>query len=598
MTQPQKMNLVRVAVLIAAVIAVYGNILTHGFVWDDTMVILDNPKLASLKNIPSLFLSEDKIDEASGYYRPVTYLSFALDRVLWGGNPLGFNLTNLLLHAGVAVAFYFAVLGLFKRERYAFLAALLFSLHPIANESVNFHAGGRNTLLCALFALLALVCHQKRRFPAALAFFVLAALSKEFALLMPLVFLACDRYLGEARPKWQPYAGYGLATVCYLALRAHVIASASTMATLAPANLLYLTPKLAVSYLANLVLPFRLKTMYDIAPAAGVAESIPYLLALGFLAALAWRFRARREILLALLWFFLFLLPVSGVLPLGITVMADRYAYFSSMGFALALASLVELGDRAGRWAVGVVALILCLCYGALDLKRNTYWKDELSLFSQMVRDAPLMSIGYQNLSAYYQNRGDYDRGAQYILDACLKATDQRVQLTRLTETFWEMRKFDLALMVANQKRELEPENPHPYLMLSRLYGELGDRQRQTSFHDQALKLFPGTERVVRERATEEFQEGEKLMAQGRVALATQRYRDALNIDLDFVPALIRLGLVNLDKREFDNAQRFLSKAAALEPLNPAPHYHLARLYQMQGKTAPAAPPSPPCPSP
>ena len=99
----------------------------------------------------------------TGYYRPLTYVSFLIDRSIWGLNPLGFNITNLILHIAVALTFYLLMAELFKKEYYAFIAALIFSLHPIANETVNFHAGGRNTMLCALFCTpLHFLSHQEK----------------------------------------------------------------------------------------------------------------------------------------------------------------------------------------------------------------------------------------------------------------------------------------------------------------------------------------------------------------------------------------------------------------------------------------------------
>src|SRR5208337_5338239 len=98
-----------------------------------------------------------------------------------------------------ALVFYLLVAELFKKEYFAFIATLIFSLHPIANETVNFHAGGRNTMLCALFALLSVYFHIRRKFPAAIICFSLAIFSKEFALLIPAVFLFHDRCLSDKK---------------------------------------------------------------------------------------------------------------------------------------------------------------------------------------------------------------------------------------------------------------------------------------------------------------------------------------------------------------------------------------------------------------
>ena len=106
MTDSQKNLIYRFGFIIILVAAVYGTTLTHGFVWDDNNVIVQNPLLENLGNIPRFFLSEDMAMGPTGYYRPLTYISFALDRALWGLNPAGFHLTNLVLHILVVLLFH------------------------------------------------------------------------------------------------------------------------------------------------------------------------------------------------------------------------------------------------------------------------------------------------------------------------------------------------------------------------------------------------------------------------------------------------------------------------------------------------------------
>jgi hypothetical protein len=179
------------------VAAVYATTVGHGFVWDDHLIIVNNPILEKPGNILRLFLSEDTAIGFTGYYRPITYVSFALDRALWGLGPTGFKITNLILHVLVALLFYATVATVFKKERLALVAALILALHPVAGETVNFLAGGRNTLLAACFMLLSLFLYVKERPIPAVLCVILASFSKEFALLLPLVLLWYDHRLRE-----------------------------------------------------------------------------------------------------------------------------------------------------------------------------------------------------------------------------------------------------------------------------------------------------------------------------------------------------------------------------------------------------------------
>ncbi|HZV83310.1 MAG TPA: hypothetical protein VFF53_14195, partial [Geobacteraceae bacterium] len=98
MDDSQKYRMYRLGFVCLLILAVYVPTLNHGFIWDDAYIIVNNPLLEKLGNLPKFFLSEDAIEGSSGYYRPLTYISFALEQAIWGKNPAGYHCTNLLLH--------------------------------------------------------------------------------------------------------------------------------------------------------------------------------------------------------------------------------------------------------------------------------------------------------------------------------------------------------------------------------------------------------------------------------------------------------------------------------------------------------------------
>jgi hypothetical protein len=80
MTESQNHRMYRLTFIGVLILAVYCNIFNHGFVWDDVDIIVDNPVFESFRNLPSFFVMEDCIDGPTGYYRPLTYVSFLIDR--------------------------------------------------------------------------------------------------------------------------------------------------------------------------------------------------------------------------------------------------------------------------------------------------------------------------------------------------------------------------------------------------------------------------------------------------------------------------------------------------------------------------------------
>lgn len=339
MTGSQKQLIRRIGLIVLLVVAVYAPTLRHGFVWDDAFIIVNNPLLEKPGNIPGFFLSEDTIEESTGYYRPIPYASFALERSLWGVNPAGYHGVNLVLHILVVLLLYRVLSTLFQKERLALIAALVFALHPVAGETVCFLSGGRNTLLAACFGLLAFLFHLGKKPLPALAAFTVAIFSKEFALLFPALFLLADTRLAREKVRCTPYLPYLAAIAGYLSLRAVAVQKANFLSAINLSDAMA-APYLVVRYALNMLAPVRLKLLYSINPGMIAASACLALLVAGAVACSY--VRNRDEIVFSACWFLLFLLPVINIIPLRTTtVLADRYAYFSLMGFSLALATLI-----------------------------------------------------------------------------------------------------------------------------------------------------------------------------------------------------------------------------------------------------------------
>lgn len=572
----------RMLLITILLLAVYSNTLKHGFVWDDNDIIVKSPFTQSLGNIPMLFLSEDRTDEKpTGYYRPITYVSFTLDRAIWGLNPVGFNITNLLLHVIASLLFYRVVAALFKWEQLALSAALIFSLHPIVGETVNFHAGGRNTLLSACFALAALLFYTKDKPRAAVACFTLAIFSKEFALLIPAVLVLYDWRIRKGTMRWERYFPYAVATFCYLALRSLSVTSVGLWKTLNIAGKFQLVPKIIVSYLKNMLYPFDLRTMYDVSSQVSWPAFALYSLVVLLLVAAALCWRDRNELVFGIFLFLLFLIPVTNILPLGAAKMADRHAYFPLMGFSIAFAyGICKIRKEV---AIGLTAL-LCLAFLCTDYRRNDYWTDNFSLFSRMITDAPERFIGYQVLGYRYFEMGDFGNAEKYLLAAAKKKDVPFPNLVGDAWAFLEMNKREQALVVLDQAIQLVPDEPEPYVMATRFAQESGRGNLARAYQAKALALDPTAFERMKERAAAACRRGEELMASQNGTLAERFIKDAINLDPGLAAAQLDMGTLVARKGDLAGALGYFAKAAALDPGNPAAHYNLAKAYEGLGK--------------
>jgi tetratricopeptide (TPR) repeat protein len=584
MTDSQKPLIYRYIFIIVLLLAVFGNTLNHGFVWDDHEIIVLNPLLQDLSNIPRFFLLEDVAAGPTGYYRPITYISFALDQALWGLNPVGFNITNLILHILAVLLFYRLIYTLFRNDRLAFYTALIFSLHPVVGESVNFHAGGRNTLLCACFALASLISYVNEKRLRSLLFFGLAIFSKEFALLLPALFLLHDA-TSKKRKNWAEYLPYLFTIVIYLGLRSAAVAQGNLLKSINISENFWIVPQTIICYLKIMIAPIDLKTLYDVNNQVTWFSFITYSLLLLAIVVIAAVFRKKTEILFGIAMFLLFLLPVTNLFPLGTTMMADRYAYFSLFGFSLVLA----YGISRLQTQVGIVVMVLlCALYISIDVRRNSYWKDDVALFTQMTKDAPEVFVGFMNLGTSYFNRHDYVNAEKYLTAIPDKKDLTSTFLLNAGRTLWEMGRPEKAIPLLEQAITMDRDSYLAYLLAGALHEEMGRPDIARSYREKAKSLTPHPSGSARQKAVSAHRNGQARMAEGHDVKAELLFNEALSSDPFFMPAIIDLGILAARKGDATSAMRYFRRAAVLDPHNPTVYDHLSRAYDALGRKAEA----------
>src|SRR5438876_6956539 len=359
-----------VSVLIAVVtFAAFLPTLQNQFVaWDDGKNLLNNYHYRGLGWTQLRWMWTTH----RGHYIPLTWMTFGLDYLLWGMNPVGYHLTNLLLHVANAVVFFFVVRRLLARalsspseHGYALavsagVAALVFAIHPLRVESVAW-VTERRDVLSGLFYLLTILiylraCEGGARgrgwYWLSVAVFVCALLSKSMVVNLPVVLLILDVYplrrLGGAIG-WssEPARRVYVEKIPFVLLAAAasaiaVMAQLSFHAALSVAHL-SVQGRVAISayglsfYLWKMVAPVNLSPLYE----RGVVDpwATPFLLSYGgavAITSLAWVCRRRWPGLpAAWLAYVVILLPVLGIFQSGPQIAADRYTYLAGLGWAI-----------------------------------------------------------------------------------------------------------------------------------------------------------------------------------------------------------------------------------------------------------------------
>ena len=398
---------------------IYQNSLDNPFVFDDRETILLNPALIAAWDWRAA-LTEPA--------RPITALSFALDRALWGFSSFGFHITNVVLHITCVGLFYgwcTRVLGApaqgvrpgsdpsrvaekgvrpgsdpFRTADWgAFFAAAVFALHPVLSSAVGY-ISARSELLAAAGFMAALTYARRailgRNIGAAIAAFVFGMLaigSSPSAAALPLVALAFDAWVLRD-PQWRVrfarvYAPATLAIVSVATWQLTASASAAVPPRGPIVNLLS-EARVLWRYLGLLALPRGQSLVHEVrwAPSALDPGSIVSLAAV--VAGVVFAIRLRRTyplLAFGVIWFVGVLAPTTSLVPVR-DGMAEHRLYLASAGLLLALASIAWRAIANGRTLRVVLTGVLAVL-AAGTYRRNEVWSSPMDLWEESVRRAP-----------------------------------------------------------------------------------------------------------------------------------------------------------------------------------------------------------------
>lgn len=561
------------AAVAAAALAAYANTLWNGFVWDDILLVVDNPSIKSWSALPHLF--SRPLAPKTLYYRPLQALTLMADYAVAGLRPGVFHLTNVALHAAAAVLLYHLATRILRDSTAGFVAALLFAVHPVHTEAVAYVAG-RADSLAAIGLLGALLLRGRPALSAAAFLAALLARESAFAFLLLALLVDVGRVLPDEparRRPWPRYAAYLAALALYLALRAVAVhdSPAPAMSTAEfPLHVRLLTMvKVVAAYLGVLVLPVDLHMERIVPAATSVMDSAVLWSAalLAVLAALVTRVRtAAWPVAFGGAWFLVALLPVANIVPLD-AFMAEHWLYVPSMGPCMAVGWLAAQGlrGRFGRVVAAVLVAGLGAC-AARTIVRNTEWRNELSLFEATVRDSPTSSRALSNLGRAHLEAGDTRRAADLNARALSLAATPRQAATahaNLGLTYYTDGRHQEA--VDECRRAIEANGPDAivYANLAAALVALGRPKEAEEALARAIATDPGY-------APAHVNLGVVLEELGQPERARQSYLRALEIDPDSFQAHLGLGDVYLAEGRPDLAEEAYGAALRLEPGLPA----------------------------
>jgi len=574
-----------VPVLIALVtFAAFLPALHNQFVnWDDDENLLNNPRYRGLGWTQLRWMWTTHM----GHYIPLTWMTFGLDYLLWGMNPLGYHLTSLLLHAANAVVFFFIVRRLLTRalsspsERgYALavcagVAALVFAIHPLRVESVAW-VTERRDVLSGLFYLVTILLYLRacergergrRGYWLSVTAFALALLSKSMVVNLPVVLLTLDVYplrrLGgavgwrseSARRVYVEKIPFVLLAAAASAIALMAQLSHDTMVSVVRLSAL---GRLAVSvygvsfYLWKTVAPVNLSPLYELPPTVN-PWAPPFLLSYGLVLAITAIVLALRRRVpgLPAAWvaYIVVLLPVLGIFQSGPQIAADRYTYLAGLGWAIFVGAGLLSCWRSSRrsktgtpaaWLLAGLALCVVVGLGVLTWNQAQVWHDSQKLWTHALAIDPQSSLAANNLG---------------------------IVLAQQAEA---IEHFEQALRI-------KPDYADAHNNLGAALVQRGKLAEAIEHLQQALKIRPGN-------ADAHYNWGVALAQQGKPAEAIEHFEQALKINPHGADAHSHWGVALAQQGRLAEAIEHFEQAAQINPHDADAHYHWGVALAQQGK--------------
>lgn len=541
----------------------------------------DDPAYVTENNVVQQGLTWEGIVWAfeSGHianWHPLTWLSHMLDVQIFGMSAGGHHFTNLVFHvANTLLLFSILTMATGALWRSA-MVAVLFALHPLHIESVAW-ISERKDVLSTFFLMLSLGAYfryaktrssqreaelPRRRgsYFLALIFFALGLMAKPMLVTLPFLLLLLDLWPLERFSfshfdaksfrallfEKLPFLAltFLFSTVTFLAQKGAMLSLVSTPLSFRISNMLVAYCR----YVAKLIWPTDLSILYPLQPwpAPIIFLAGLFLILVSFTAI---RTVSRRPYFaVGWFWFLGTLVPVIGIVQVGVQSMADRYTYIPSIGLFIAVVWAIRDFplNNFPRFlsCLAAVAIIGCVVTTSLNLR---YWKNSILLFEHALAVTKRNYIAHNNLGTALKEEGRRDEA---------------------------MKHFEIAL-------QLLPNYANARYNIAKMLGDEGKTEEAIAGYEDTLRMNP-------DFGPAHYNLGNALMRKGEIIAAIACYRAALKADPNDAEAHNNLASALQRQGEIPKAMEHFQEAIRLRPGYPEAHFNLALILIRQERTSEA----------
>jgi len=492
--------------LVLAVAAIYAPAVRFEFLeWDDGVYVTENPIVRGGLSAATVASAFTRL--VGGNWHPLTVLAHALDVELFGLDPGAHHLTSVLFHALNALLLYAWLRQATGEAARPALVAALFAVHPLHVESVAWIAE-RKDVLSTFCGWAMLLCYTRfARRPSAAAWtavtlsMLLGLLAKPMLITAPLWLLLLDLWPLGRLSRWrdlgslcrEKLAWFVLAAIfAGIALWAQ-FAHAAVLAGVPPSERLAGAVVAAGWYLRQTVWPAGLAFFYPRPAAVALPELVAAACALAAGTWLVWRRRRRRPAcLFGWLWYGVTLLPVLGLVPIGLQARADRYTYVPLVGVFVALAWGLPRPRRAGvRRALFGLAVVALAALGLAAREQAERWRDDEPLYRHAIEVTTGNFVAHANLAWTLERAGRLEEARAHAETALqLRPGDVRALVTLGNVARRRGRRGEAETWY-RQATASDPRSARAWYNLGTVIHERGDATHAAECYRRALEQAP-----------------------------------------------------------------------------------------------------------
>jgi len=553
--------------LVIAVLSVYWQVRNHDFInFDDDLYVTMNPHVQTGLTLDSIIWAFTSTHASNSH--PLTWMSHMLDCQIYGMNPGQHHLTNVLFHILNTLLLFFVFKRMTKDLWQSGFVAALFALHPLHIESVAWVAE-RKDVLSTFFWMLTLRSYVRyversglNRYLPVLFFFILGLMAKPMLVTLPFVLLLLDYWplkrfrLGssengqDCRPRsfylglvWEKLPFFllaaGSSVITFMVQKS--TGAVSTLAVIPFHVRIFNAIVSYASYIRKMIWPHNLAVLYPYPKSISYWQVVGAGLLLAAITVVVFRtVKTKPYFAVGWFWFLGTLVPVIGLVQVGLQTMADRYTYVPLIGLFIMVAWGVP--DILGKWRYkkkifAVSSVFVLSAFMICTWFQVGKWRNSMTLFQNAADVTENNYVAYEKLGEALAAQGKMDSAIQHYSEALRIRPDFESTYLSMGVALREQGNYDAAIRHFREALRINPNNAIAHNNLGVVLARKGNAKEAVSQFFEAI-------RINSDYAGAYYNLGKIFANQGKIEDAILYYRKTLHIDPNMTQALYNLSWI------------------------------------------------------